>query len=236
MCTSKFNSHSELSRRRMQHDETLLLSLASSKIPLHYWNSFVSVIHCLSPRRPASDSPCAHLQRVYPQCDLGRQAKFTGCELTLLTCLLHERADSSIINPDASVRWILKNMSILNNGHSISVTCGERCAYSKTGTCMPVLCSGCLGTSGRRICPTEASVASQQTLLLWLHQLCHAQQLGVWGSWLRPSPLFSWRLSKEKMKTEKSLKAVNKFLPSLRVQLCNYIPHSTISANPRTMM
>lgn len=74
------------------------------------------------------------------------------------------------------------------------------CTFVHSGTCMLVLCWGCLGTSGYCICRTKVSVASLQTVLLWLHRVCHMPQPGVWGSWPQPSPLFSWCLQETRQR------------------------------------
>lgn len=74
--------------------------------------SSVTINHCLSSRNAASDSPCAHLQRVNPQCDI-RQAKLIGCQLTLLTCFLNECADGLPVHPYASMKWRLKKMMLV---------------------------------------------------------------------------------------------------------------------------
>lgn len=76
--------------------------------------------------------------------------------------------------------------------HLIATT--MRQPFFQTGTCMPVLCWGCRGTSGFRICRTDASPASRQTVLLWFRQVSHMPPPSVWGSGLQPSPLFSWCL------------------------------------------
>lgn len=77
---------------------------------------------------------------------------------------------------------------------------GSNVVFFRTSTCMPGLCWATEDTSDHRICYTEVPEASQQTLQPWPCRAFHVPKPGVWGSWLRPSPLFSWRLQKQKEK------------------------------------
>lgn len=68
----------------------------------------------LCPDSSANDSPCTHLQGVYPERDLSRKSQVAGCELTLITCLQDSFVTGhSIINPDASAD--VKKLTIVSN-------------------------------------------------------------------------------------------------------------------------